>query len=175
MYEHEIGKEFCNCGSLMTCKTNFSHRVDYSESDAYCIEIFRLYKCTACNQITIICYVAPGDDNLDEFHQYNPEWESYRCYQRSVLHAPFKQLHPAIPHAIADVVNQSQSILFKSPRASFILCRAALEEICDEFGIPKKKPNKKGGEDFISLKSRLSQLFDQEKMSNGLVDIIEGI
>jgi hypothetical protein len=175
MYEYEIGREFCNCGSLMKCETDFRNRVDYGESGAYCIEIYSLYECPACNEVTIICFSSPGDENLDETHQGNPEWELYRRYYRSVLHAPFKQLHSAVPNAIADIVNQAQAVLFKSPRASFILCRAALEEICDEFDIPKKKPNKKGGENFVNLKSRLSQLFDREKMPNDLADIIEGI
>lgn len=175
MYEYEIGREFCNCGSLMKCETDFRNRVDYGESDTYCIEIYSLYKCPACNEVTLISYSSPGDKNLDEAHQNDPEWELYRCYYRSILHAPSKQLHTAIPPAIADIVNQSRAILFKSPRASFILCRAALEEICDEFDIPKKKPNKRGGEDFISLKNRLSELFNQENIANDLVDIIEGI
>jgi hypothetical protein len=159
----------------MTCETDFRHRVDYGESDAYCIEIFALYKCPACSHITIICYAAPGDDNLDEFHQDNPDWEIQRLYYRSVLHAPFKQLHPAIPHAIADVVNQSQAILFKSSRASFILCRAALEEICNDFKIPSTSLNSKGKKNFISLQDRLAQLFEQENMPADLVAIVQGI
>ncbi|MEA5451242.1 DUF4145 domain-containing protein [Leptolyngbya sp. CCNP1308] len=175
MFEHEIGREFCNCGSLMICETDFKHRVDYGESGEYCLEIFNLYKCPACHEITLICYYSPGNENLDEDYQDTPEWKLYRGYKRSVLHAPFKRLHPAIPQAIADVVNQAQAVLFKSPRASFILCRAALEEICNDFGIPEKSVNSKGREHFINLQDRLSQLFKKEKMSDDLFAVIQGI
>ncbi|PSN16090.1 hypothetical protein C7293_04355 [filamentous cyanobacterium CCT1] len=175
MFEHEIGRELCNCGSLMKCETNFSHRVDYDDSDTYCIEIFNLYKCPACDEVTLIYYSSPGDENLDEAHQNTPEWQLYRHYQRSVLHAPFKQLHRAIPQAIADVVNQAQAVLSKSPRASFILCRAALEEICNDFKIPEKAVSSKGREHFINLQDRLSQLFKKEKMSDDLVAVVQGI
>lgn len=175
MYEYEIGREFCNCGSLMKCETDFRNRVDYGESDAYCIEIYSLYKCPACSEVTLIYYSSPGDENLDEAHQDNPEWELHREYKRSVVHAPFKQLHSAIPHAIADVVNQAQAVLFKSPRASFILCRAALEEICNDFEIPERAVSGKGKEHFINLQDRLSQLFKKEKMSDDLVAVVQGI
>ncbi len=159
----------------MKCETDFRNRVDYGESGAYCIEIYRLYKCPACSEVTLIYYSSPGDENLDEAHQNNPEWELHREYHRSILHAPFKQLHPAIPHAIADVVNQAQAVSFKSPRASFILCRAALEEICNNFEIPERAVSSKGKEHFINLQDRLSQLFKKEKMSDDLVAVVQGI
>jgi Domain of unknown function (DUF4145) len=175
LYELEIGREYCNCGNLMKCETTFRHRVTYEESPAYSIEIFDIYTCPACGEATLICYSATGNEDDDETNQDNQEWELGRQYNRTVLHAPVKQLHPAIPLTIAEVINQAQSVLFKSPRASFILCRAVLEEICNDFEIPDSAISIKGKEHFVNLQNRLSQLFKKEKMSDDLIAVVQGI
>ena len=75
----------------------------------------------------------------------------YRRYTRKVLYSPKERFHLSIPHAISEVVNQAQSVIYSSPRGSFILCRAVLEEICDEFKIPRESLNKKGKKKFDIL------------------------
>ena len=175
LYELETGREFCNCGNLMKSETTFRHQSEEHLSPYYTIEIFEIFTCPACGAATIICYSTLGNDDDDEINRDNIEHEYYRDYRRTVLHAPRKQLHYAVPRSIAEVTYQAQSVLSKSSRASFILCRAVLEEICNDFKIPTVGVNKKGEKHFIMLGVRLTQLFEQEKMSNDLKTIIEGI
>ena len=175
LYELETGREFCNCGNLMKCETTFRHQNGEDETPYYTIEIFEIFTCPACSKATIICYSTLGNGDDDEINRDNMEYEYYRDYRRTVLHAPRKQLHYAVPRSIAEVTYQAQSVLSKSSRASFILCRAVLEEICNDFKIPTVGVNKKGEDYFIMLGVRLTQLFEQEKMSNDLKTIIEGI
>ena len=175
-YDLEAVREFCNCGNLMKSETTFRHRSGYvDDSPYYTIEIFEIFTCPSCGEATVICYSTSGDDYEDAMNSDNCLSELNRDYRRTVLHAPRKQLHHAVPRSIAEVNYQAQSVLSKSPRASFILCRALLEEICNHFEIATEAFNKKGESYFINLKERLKQLFEQEKMSEDLVDIIQGI
>jgi len=175
LYELEAGREFCNCGNLMKSETTFRHQSGEDDTPYYTIEIFEIFTCPSCSKATIICYSTLGNGEEDEMNRDNMESEFYRDYRRTVLHAPRKQLHYAVPRSIAEVTYQAQSVLSKSSRASFILCRAVLEEICNDFKIPSEGVNKKGKSHFINLKERLTQLFEQEKISEDLVDIIQGI
>lgn len=174
LYEFEVyqGKEFCNCGNLMQCETKFRHvKNDEFKDPYYTIEIFNIFTCPACTEATIICYSTLGNYEEDREDIEKADRE----YRRTVLHAPNKQLHYAIPQSIAEVTYQAQSVLSKSPRASFILCRAVLEEICSDFNIPAEELNNKGRTHFFTLKDRLTKLFDREKMSEELIAIIQGI
>jgi hypothetical protein len=138
------------------------------------IEIFDIFTCPACHETTLIRYSTLGNEDVDDW-QDDPERELYRDYDRAVLHAPSKSVHRAVPRSIADIKNQARSVLYKSPRASFILCRAVLEEVCDSFNIPSEGSTEKGKVYFIGLKERLIRLFKQEQMSSDLVDIMQGI
>lgn len=173
--EFEMGRGVCNCGNLMKCETTFRHQSSDDESPYYTIEIFEIFTCSACDNATLICYSASGDSDRDEINGYDEQDELYRPYRRTVLHAPNKRLHHAIPQSIAEVVCQAQSVLSKSPRASFILCRAVIEEICNDFEIPAENLNSKGKIYFVSLNERLVQLFKKEKISEDLISIIQGI
>lgn len=175
LYEFEIGREFCNCGNLMKRETTFRHRSGNDEDSYYTVEIFEIFTCPACNNATLICYSTLGNDDEDEMNRDDREKGLYRSYHRTVLYAPNKWLHHAIPRSIAEVTYQAQSVLSKSPRASFILCRAVLEEICNNFNIPTENLNNKGKSHFVNLNERLTQLFEKEKMAKDLTAIIQGI
>ncbi len=177
MYDGEVesSREFCNCGSVMKCENTFSHRwYDNEENSYYAIQIFKILTCLTCHSVTVLLYTAGGDEEDDEqYAQLNEP--PIRSYNRAVLYAPAKQLHGAIPQSISEVVKQAEAVLAKSPRASFILCRAVLEEICNDFKIPTENINNKGKSYFIKLHDRLSHLFDQEQMPEELQAIIHGI
>ncbi|NJL37852.1 MAG: DUF4145 domain-containing protein [Leptolyngbyaceae cyanobacterium RM2_2_4] len=175
LYELGTEREFCNCGNLMKRESTFRHRRGDYDNSYYTIEIFEIFTCLACNEATLICYSALGNDDEDEINRDDVEKELYREYHRTVLHAPNKRLHHAIPRSIAEVTYQAQSVLSKSPRASFILCRAVLEEICNDFKVPAQSLNNKGKSHFVNLNERLIQLFEQERMSEDLIAIIQGI
>lgn len=175
LYEFEIGQEFCNCGNLMKCKNTFRHYCGHYESSYYTIETFNIFTCPACNHATLICYSTQGNEDEDEMNGSDEERGLCREYRRTVLYAPDKRLHDAIPRSIAEVICQAKAVLSKSPRASFILCRAVLEEICHDFNIPTESVNNKGKSQFFSLNQRLTQLFEREKMSEDLIAIIQGI
>lgn len=176
LYELRTERDFCNCGNLMKCESTFRHQKssDYDDS-YYTIEIFEIFTCPACNEVTLICYSALGNDDEDMNRDDDGESELYREYHQAILHAPNKRLHHAIPRSIAEVTYQAQSVLSKSPRASFILCRAVLEEICNDFKIPVQSLSNKGKSHFVNLNERLTQLFEKERMSEDLIDIIQGI
>ncbi|MGL5081235.1 MAG: DUF4145 domain-containing protein [Microcoleaceae cyanobacterium] len=159
----------------MKYETNFRHKGGSDSNEYYTIEIFEIYTCPACENATLLCYSTVGNDLEDEANGYDEEKELYREYARTVLYAPNKLLHHAIPRSIAEVTYQAQSVLSNSPRASFILCRAVLEEICNNFNIPTENLNNKGKSHFVNLKERLTQLFEQEKMAEDLIAIIQGI
>lgn len=173
LYELEAGKEICNCGNLLKQETRFRHR-SRIDDDFYKIEIFEIFSCSACTQSTILCYSTEGSDIEDE-QNHDSDSEFYRDYTRKVLYAPYHHPHAAIPRSIAEVIYQAQSTLAQSPRASFILCRSVLEEICCYFKIPNKKINKNNKTHFISLHERLIQLFKQEQISEELMQIIQVI
>ena len=162
-------REFCECGSLMEFKQEFefkSYDSLYTGSPYYNDELFKIFACSACNSATVILYTALI--NLDEEDEH---YEIFRVYSRKVLYAPKKQLHGAIPRAIQEVLDQAESVISNSPRASFILCRAVLEEICNDFEIPTEDNKSK----FINLYKRLSILFEQETLPKELQMIIKSI
>lgn len=175
--EFESSREFCNCGSLMKCERVFSHHwYPDEESSCYTIEVFKILTCLTCRSATVILYTAGGIEEEDEqWADMNPNESQIRYYKRSVLYAPARQLHDSIPLSISEVIKQAESVLTRSPRASFILCRAVLEEICNDFKIPTESTNNKGKIYFIKLHDRLSQLFKQEQMPEELQAIISGI
>lgn len=174
-YELRDVKEFCNCGNLLSFKSLEKITLGEGEGLDYTFRIhaFKFLTCLACNSCTVLLYSTEGD--VDS-RMRDAEEGAPPCYQysRQILYAPKKSFSPEIPSAISEVVNQAQAVLVSSPRASFILCRAALEEICNHSSIPTKEPTKKGFR-FIGLKDRLSFLFDKESLPQDLQKIIAGI
>jgi hypothetical protein len=161
----------------MECERAFLHRwYDNEENSYYTSQVFKILTCLTCRSVTVLLYTAAGFEEEDEqWAEMNPNEPQYRNYRRSVLYAPARQLHDSIPLSISEVVKQAEAVLARSPRASFILCRAVLEEICNDFKIPTESTNNKGKSYFITLHDRLSQLFQQEQMSEELQTIINGI
>ena len=179
-FEVDESREFCNCGSLMNCKSRFEHRRDDDRTSDYSIEIFKIFKCLTCFELTLLLYSADGNEEQDEWNPYirpnfNGSVLDHHPYTRKVLISPPKKLHKTIPNAIAEVADQARLVLTSSPRASFILCRALLEEICNDFKIPTVNVNSKNKSYFISLQERLTCLFKQEKVEKDLIEIIQGI
>ena len=179
-FEVDKSKEFCNCGNLMNCESRFAHRRNDEQSSDYSIKIFKIFKCLACFELTLLLYSSNGNDDQDEWNPYitidfHGNVLDYRPYTRKVLLSPPQKLHKAIPKAIAEVADQARLVLTSSPRASFILCRALLEEICNDFKILTVNVNGKNKSYFISLQERLTCLFKQEKVEEYLIEIIQGI
>jgi Domain of unknown function (DUF4145) len=58
---------------------------------------------------------------------------------------------------------------------ALFLCRAVLEEICNDFNIPAEGLNNKGKTYFVKLMERLRQLCEQEQMSEDLIAVMQGI
>lgn len=176
-----LNTEFCICSNLLNFKQEFEKtRYDF-EDIWYITEIFKILECPACENITIILYSKLG--NIDEDTYLSSE-KDYRglsslefspLYDTRLLHTPKKQLDTAIPDSINEVIQQAKSVVDNSPRASFILCRAAIEEICNNYNIPSEDINKQGKTCFIHLKNRLMKLFVQEQISQNLITLIEGI
>lgn len=159
----------------MKCEESFAHRLYRNEEDSfYSIEVFKILTCLNCRLATVVLYSSIG---LDEESEQSIDLEEIveRPYQRTVLYGPTKQFHPAIPHSIAEVAKQAEAVLEYSPRANFILCRAILEEVCNNFNIPIKNINSKGKSYFLNLHDRLLQLFEKERMPQDLQAIIQGI
>lgn len=175
--EVESIRELCNCGSSMICEKAFSHHLyDHGEDWIYTIQIFKILTCLTCHSVTVLLYSTVGFDQEDQQHWATKQNEpKIRNYKRTVIYAPPKQSHYSIPHPIVEIVNQAEAVFAKSPRASFILCRAVLEEICNDFKVPTESTNNKGKTYFINLNDRLSQLFEQEQMTEDLKTIIYGI
>lgn len=177
MHPVDIGsqKEFCNCGSLLKCERIFSH-YDYEENGSpyYKIQIFKVLACPACNSPTVLLYSAWGDSYEDAVNESSGNPIFHKFTQR-VLYAPKRSLHIAIPESITEVARQAEAVLASSPRASFILCRAVLEEICNYFEIPTEESTRKGGSRFIGLRERLLKLYDEQEMPEDVKVIINGI
>jgi len=133
--EVEESKEFCRCGSLTKCISVHNHTRHSEVSDVYSIEIVKILECLTCERLTVVLYSGRGDNIEDEVASENKP----RKYIRRELLAPKRRYDKAIPQSIDDVMNQAEAVLANSPRASFILCRAVLEEICANFNIPKEK------------------------------------
>ena len=115
--------ESCPCGNksemYCICEGTYDTREHDSESSEYAISHYKVLRCPSCEQILILRYVTGGID-LGE-----PE-SRYVDYERQVLYTPSKPRHHSIPPIIADVVAQAEKVIPTSPRAGFILCRAAL-------------------------------------------------
>lgn len=171
-YEVKSTKEVCSCGNLMECK-GFSKQILGENDGFYTIQVFKILTCPACDSTTVLLYNAEGHP-LEYAHCDSGEPPTHK-YSRQILYGPKRQFHSAIPLPISDVVNQAQAVLANSPRASFILCRAVLEEVCNDFQIPSESTNDKGKRYFIALHNRLSELFKQENMPGDLQQIIQGI
>ena len=166
-------KEFCNCGSILELQKSFAKKYFSEIDDYYPIETFKILYCLACNSTTVVLYYALGNTNDDDdraIRRYNGPVE-YK-YTRSVLYAPEKEFHLSVPFSVSKMLNQAEAVLVHSSKASFMLCRAALEEICNEFEIPSSVVNKKGKSYFVNLKDRLSQLFEKKSLSEDLQSII---
>lgn len=173
-YEVKSTKEVCSCGNLMECKGFSKQIIGEGDGVFYTIQVFKILTCPACNLTTVLLYNAEG--NEFEYAQSRDSGESTtHKYSRQILYGPKRQFHSAIPLPISDVVNQAQAVLANSPRASFILCRAVLEEVCNDFQIPSESTNDKGKRYFIALHNRLLELFKQENMPGDLQQIIQGI
>ena len=164
--------ERCPCGNLSEmhciCQVIYDTRDHDSESPDYAISHYKVLRCPSCEQLLILRYVTGGFD----FEEQDPHYEEY---ERQVLYAPAKQRHCSIPPTIADIVAQAEKVVPTSPRAGFILCRAALEQICKEQAIPETKTNAKGEIENLDLKKRLNLLLDREKLSKDLREIMHGI
>ena len=164
--------ETCRCGNLseMHCICEGIYDDDGGDGIFHIISNYKILRCPACEQILILRYVARiNDDNLRNEPPYIE-------YEREVLYAPAKQRHYSIHPKIAEIVSQAERVFPASPRAAFILCRAALEQICKERDIPETKPNKKTGEiERLDLKQRLNILLEREKLSKDLREIMHGI
>ncbi|MBW4567945.1 MAG: DUF4145 domain-containing protein [Tolypothrix carrinoi HA7290-LM1] len=145
------------------------------DNNCYSSEIFKIFICLTCDEATVMLYTSWLFENEMFAYANDPEARLYRKYTRRVLHAPKISLHSSIPQPIAEIIYEAQSVLGKSSRASFILCRAVLEEICNDFNIPSTKTNNKGELYFISLANRLKLLIEKEKISDELSEIIDGI
>ncbi len=173
-YDDEVPtvNEYCRCGSLTKTVSSFSQRFHYDD-DSYSIEVVKTLKCLTCEKISVVLYRASGIFFTDE--TASKDYPPSHKYTRSELFAPKRRYNTAIPWSIDDVMNQAEAVLANSPRASFILCRAVLEEICADFKIPKERPNRKGEMRFIILADRLDILMEQEKISPSIMGIFDGV
>lgn len=169
----ESEKEFCTCGSVMHQQKAFSHEIHREES-YYTLEVFKILKCPGCDSVSVILYSGLGweDDDMEKSRIDEP---SSHKYTRFVLHGPKRKFHNSIPWAVSEVAHQAQAVLASSPRASFILCRAVLEEICSDFDVPKEEVDKKGKPRFLQLWERLSKLFEKENRLIYLKPLMDGI
>lgn len=132
---------------------------------------YKVLRCKSCYQVTIKRYIYHGNEHYEE---HGTEYDLL-TYDVEIITSPVKERDYAIPQEIADIANQAERIKFASPRAAFILCRAALEEICRERGIADTKTNSKGKQIFASLNERLNLLFQQLNLPVILQEIMHGI
>jgi len=164
--------ERCPCGNLSEmyciCEGIYDTRDHDSESSDYAVSHYKVLRCPSCEQLLILRYITGGFD----FEEQDPHYEEY---DRQILYAPAKQRHYSIPPTIADIVAQAEKVVPTSPRAGFILCRAALEQICKEQAIPETKTTAKGEIEYLDLKKRLNLLLEREKLSKDLREIMHGI
>lgn len=174
-FNPESHEEVCRCGNVMKCRTTFSHRQHHDiDCDFYTDRTFKVLTCSRCDFATVMLYKVGGDSYTDQ-EETESSIQLEREWERLILYAPERQIHQAIPKNISEVFNQAEAVLASSPRASFILCRAVLEEICNDFNIPTEGTNNKGKTYFINLHERLIQLFKKEMISVDLQDVIQGI
>lgn len=165
--------ERCPCGNLSEmlciCEGVYDSEAHNPEGEWF-VSHYKILRCRACEQILILRYTTDSE--------YTNDFETaahYVQYTRQVLYAPAKQRHHSIPATIADIVVQAEKVVPTSSRAGFILCRAALEQICKEQAIPETKTNTKGEVEHLDLKKRLNLLLEKEKLSKDLREIMHGI
>jgi Domain of unknown function (DUF4145) len=172
----EGSKEYCSCGNLLKDEYNFSLENYDDLSDYFSFKVVKILTCPACESLTVLLYTAGEQcsDHTETQDAISLRWIGL-TYKKRILYSPKESFHHAVPHAISEVTNQAKSVLYVSSRASFILCRAVLEEICNDFDIPTEKLRDNGKTYFVNLKDRLSQLSNQENFSEDLQSVIEGI
>ena len=172
----EPAQEYCNCGNLLNHKHTFSHDVFQYENDYVSYKVFKTFICPRCESVTILLYTAEeSTDGYGESDQAKAEIDMNRSYSRKNLYSPTKNLHYSVPQSIAEVTYQAEAVIASSPRASFILCRAVLEEICNDFKIPTTNTSKNGSVYFLKLSKRVSSLVIQENLPKDLETVIDGI
>ncbi|MBV6397630.1 MAG: hypothetical protein HFACDABA_03244 [Anaerolineales bacterium] len=164
--------ERCPCGNLSemycVCEGIYDTRTHDTESPVYSTSQYKVLICPSCEQLLILRYI----NSEFEFEDHDPHFAGYT---KQILYAPAKERHYSIPRTIADIVAQAEKVVPTSPRAGFILCRAALEQICKEQAIPETKTNSKGEVEHLDLKKRLNLLLEKEKLSKDLREIMHGI
>lgn len=174
-YDDEVSNvvEYCRCGSVTKTVCSFQQRNNNDLNDFYSIEVIKTLQCLTCNGVSVVLYHGIGNAEEDEIADKN--YPPGRRYARMVLFAPKRRYDDSIPWAIADLMNQAEAILASSPRGCFILCRAALEEICSDFDIPRRKQTRNGKTQFVSLAERIKNLVEQKVLDPSLNQIIDGI
>jgi len=169
----------CTCGNFAEMKCiceGHDNSDDYFEDDPYyAITQYKVLRCPACHKVTIISYRHTGRVEEEFSHRGEMDIPEPITYDMSIILAPQKKRHYSIPKAIVEVINQAEAVVNSSPRAAFILCRAALEEICGQHKIPSVKQTKAGKSTFISLQERLIILFKEKELPEDLQKIMEGI
>ena len=169
--------ETCNCGKLLEEGNSFSHHFSREDDEFTEYNVLKYLYCRKCRSLTISLYTGRMSFE-DEFHSLPEDRHMafiYLPFIRRVLAAPKRRHHKSIPIGISEVVNQAEAVLDLSPRASLILCRAALEEICSNFGIDKQRTNSNNKTYFLGLKDRLKELCEQENLPDDLKSITDAI
>ncbi|MGB3191225.1 MAG: DUF4145 domain-containing protein [Limnoraphis sp.] len=188
--------ERCNCGMQMRkCIHKFQFfQDDLVYDDVRTDHVVKIFQCDNCFSPTIVLYSYTRSEEyleflgIDNISQREFDEQAAMCescdypdelfnppYTKRVLYEPKIKKHKAISPAIIDILNQANSIKSESPRACFILCRAVLEEVCDDFNIDRTALNNKGKEYFIQLINRLEQLCENEKLSEDLKTIVQSL
>lgn len=166
--EHISNFLTCNCGNYsdmhLICEGT-DWELDYKpELSTWGVFDYRILRCPLCDEITILRYIRVDGDIRDPDDMYY-EWT------REILYSPPKKRDAAIPDTIIDVLSQAERVVPTSPRASFILCRSVLEEICRHHKIADKKPDGK----FKPLDKKLDELVEKERLPALLQDVMHKI
>lgn len=172
----------CNCGNFaeahVICEgiddpstyLDAEYRDELHESHESEVS-YRVLRCPLCEHVTIFRYTRLPD----EIAERDKSDRDPVIYIKETLFAPTRTRHSSIPSTINEVVNQAEAVASASTRASFILCRAALEEVCRECGISDTQVNNKGKPVFLTLNDRLKMLFQKKNLPNDLQEIMHGI
>jgi len=166
----------CKCGNYsemgMICEGVYDSRDHDYDYEEWMVSSYKVLRCPSCKDITILRYTTYGNEyGFDIEPEPGPQ---FTTYYYEVLYGPARSWHYSIPKAITDVLVQAEGVIQNSPRAAFILCRAAIEQLCDEFSIPSHRDNN-NGQEFLNLKKRLNLLIDQQKLSKDLRNVLHGI
>jgi Domain of unknown function (DUF4145) len=168
--------ERCLCGNYAEMKEICQGTFYDSDDDGYfySVHAHKVLKCPSCNKVSVIRYLAYGNDLEEEPRTKNSPPKLHE-FTREILHTTYKKEIQEVPESIVDVFNQAQAVISSSPRASFILCGAALEEICRAHAIPTVSKKENGKERRLDLYERLEQLFRVRGLSDGVQKILHGI